>query len=373
MSDKLLDVIEELQSDESLNSLLEADISRSVILRILDALNWSTSNRREVNPEYFLKGGRVDFALLTGNRPKVFIEVKRGGEPLAGHQEQLLGYAFRQGVKIALLTNGATWWFYLPLQEGSWEERRFATVEFDRQDKEEIVQKLETLLGKKNVISGKAVQNAEILYEQSQKKEEISATLPEAWHQLVSEPDDFLVDLLAEKTEELCGHKPVKNEVEQFLLAHIPIIDRSSNVFAPVRKVQVPLPSQPKGSAVHGHSEFWAPIREGDSLFAGKPVPIQNEGWIRKDIHNVEVCLYLTNQRCYIQLYFQSPEHRDKIMALFPKPDYEYEYRDSPKEIKAQFRVLDKGKNNREDWPEIREKLVSMGSDIYNKISKSST
>ena len=221
MSDKLLKVIEDLQSDKRLTSLLEADISRSVILRILDALNWSTSNRREVNPEYSVRGGRVDFALLIGNRPKVFIEVKRGGEPLAGHQEQLLGYAFRQGVKIAILTNGATWWFYLPLQEGSWEERRFATVEFDRQDKGEIVQKLVNLLGKENVRSGKAVQNAEVLYEQSQKKEEISTTLPEAWNQLVSEPEDLIVDLLVEKTKELCGHEPDENEVEQFLLAHL--------------------------------------------------------------------------------------------------------------------------------------------------------
>ncbi len=114
-------------------------------------------------------------------------------------------------------------------------------------------------------------------------------------------------------------------------------------------------------------------LREGNGLFAGKPVPIRNEDWIRKDIHNVGVCLYFIKQRCYIQLYFQSPEHRDKIMALFPKPDYDYEYRDSPKEIKVQFPVLDKGKNNREDWPEIREKLVSMGSDIYNKISESDT
>ena len=116
------------------------------------------------------------------------------------------------------------------------------------------------------------------------------------------------------------------------------------------------------------YSEFWAPIREGDRLFAGKPVPIRDEGWIRKDIHNVGVCLFLTNQRCYIQLYFQAPEHRDKIMALFPKSDYAYEYKDSPKEIKAQFPVFDKGKNDRDDWDEIREKLVNMGTDIYNQI-----
>ena len=38
MSDKLLRVIEDLQSDKSLDSLSEADISLGVVLRILDAL-----------------------------------------------------------------------------------------------------------------------------------------------------------------------------------------------------------------------------------------------------------------------------------------------------------------------------------------------
>ena len=60
-------------------------------------------------------------------------------------------------------------------------------------------------------------------------------------------------------------------------------------------------------------------------------------------------------------------------MALFPESDYSYEYKNSPKEIKVQFPVLDKGKNNRDDWPEIREKLVNMGTDIYNKINESDT
>ena len=95
----------------------EADISLGVILRILDALNWSTYNPREVSPEYSVENRWVDYALLIGNTPQVFIEVKKGGEPLEKHQEQLLDYAFRQGVKVAILTNGVTWWFYLPLLE----------------------------------------------------------------------------------------------------------------------------------------------------------------------------------------------------------------------------------------------------------------
>ena len=130
---------------------------------------------------------------------------------------------------------------------------------------------------------------------------------------------------------------------------------------------------QTEERAEAGYSEFWAPIRQEKlgTLFIGKPVPISNEGWISKSIRNVGMSLFLTNQRCYIQLYFEGEDRRDKIMALFPESDYLYEYNNSPKQIRVQFPVLDKGKNNQDDWDEIREALVAMGTDIYNKIEES--
>ena len=124
------------------------------------------------------------------------------------------------------------------------------------------------------------------------------------------------------------------------------------------------------------YKEFWAPILQGElgKLFAGKPESDHNYGWLCKTIRNdIEMWLRCTSQHCYIQLYFQSPEHRDKIMALFPKSDYDYENTDNSTEIRVKFPVLDKGKKDRDDWPEIREKLVSMGTDIYNKINESDT
>ena len=133
---------------------------------------------------------------------------------------------------------------------------------------------------------------------------------------------------------------------------------------------------QTERKAEAGESEFWAPIRNGEfgELFAGRPVPISNEGWITKTIRNIGVWLHLTNQRCYVQLYFQGAnrsERRDKVMTLFPESDYVHENKDSSKETKVQFPVLNKGKNDRDDWDEIREKLVAMGTDIYNKINES--
>lgn len=135
---------------------------------------------------------------------------------------------------------------------------------------------------------------------------------------------------------------------------------------------------QTERKAEAGESEFWAPIRNGElgELFAGRPVSIRNDGWIGKTIRgmSIGVWLHLTTQRCDVQLYFngENPsERRDKVMTLFPESDYPYEYNDSPKQIRVQFPVLDKGKNDHDDWDEIREKLVAMGTNIYNRINES--
>lgn len=122
-------------------------------------------------------------------------------------------------------------------------------------------------------------------------------------------------------------------------------------------------------------SEFWAPIRKGDfgELFEGKPIPDAVD-WAMRAIKNVQVWLFLRKKRCYIRLNFiktDQVERRDKIMELFPKSDYNnWEYMDPPNETKVIFPILEKGKIDREDWDEIREKLVNMGTDIYNKIKE---
>ena len=125
-----------------------------------------------------------------------------------------------------------------------------------------------------------------------------------------------------------------------------------------------------------GYSEFWAPIRAGElgELFAGKPVLIRNEGWISKGIRGVNMSLNILKHSCSVRLNFTKEnkvERRDEIMQLFPETDYKYEYRVSAKEANVIFPILDKGKNDQDDWDEIREKLVAMGTDIYNKINES--
>ena len=127
------------------------------------------------------------------------------------------------------------------------------------------------------------------------------------------------------------------------------------------------------------YSEFWAPIRRGElgELFAGKPVPIRNERSITKRIRGVRgviMYLQLRNHHCQITLSFRESdrmERRADVMASFPESDYNYEYRNSRQSASVIFPVLDKGINDQDDWDEIREKLVDMGTDIYNTIYES--
>lgn len=222
MRDKLLELIKNIQSDRRLVSFDEAATKQAVILRILQILGWDHFNIDEVHPEYSVGGRNVDYALRHNNYNKVFIEVKKIGEELEKHQEQILNYSFQEGVKLAILTNGITWWFYLPLHEGSWEQRRFYTIEIYDQKAEEIVQKFIDLLSKGNVISGSSIKNAENVYKSKQKQYLIKETLPKAWKKLVTEPDEMFVELIAETTEKLCGYKPEHVAVESFLVSYIP-------------------------------------------------------------------------------------------------------------------------------------------------------
>lgn len=221
MEEELLSLVEQLKSDRRLASFDEAATKQIVLLRILSLLGWDIYNIDEVMPEYSVGSQRVDCALRHSNANKVFIEVKRVGEDLERHQEQLLNYSFKEGVSLAILTNGISWRFYLPLHEGSWEQRKFYTVEIYDQKSEDIVGRFLDYLAKENVYSGKYIQNAEAVYKSRQREYLVRDTLPKAWNKLISEPDDLLIELIADATEKLCGYKPDNSVVEHFISSNI--------------------------------------------------------------------------------------------------------------------------------------------------------
>lgn len=195
----------------------ERAVSTSIVVPILRALGWDDSDPAQVMPEYTNPRGRVDYALSPSrNSPAVFVEVKRVGQT-AEADRQLFEYAFHEGAQIAVLTDGRIWNFYLPGQHGSYEDRRVYQLDIVERETAEIVLRFRRYLDRARVADGGALNDAQSDYHASASRRAAELTLPKAWAQLLAEPDGLLIDLLRERTEALCGHKPNDTALEGFL------------------------------------------------------------------------------------------------------------------------------------------------------------
>jgi len=218
MTNTLEEFITNLQREKNFPSD-EASVQQFIVLRLLSLLEWDIFNLKEVIPQYSIKVRRVDYCLKINNTARVFVEVKNINEDLSNpnHQEQLLDYAFREGVKLAILTNGISWEFYLPLTEGSWEQRKFFTIDIVQQEIEEIVKNFTNFLLKDNIISGESLEKANSYLDIRLKKQLIEKNLPKAWNRLITENDELLIELVNESLEGICGIKAENEKVAQFI------------------------------------------------------------------------------------------------------------------------------------------------------------
>jgi len=220
----LVSVLDEMKKNQRMAHLDEASIKQAIVLRCLHILGWNVYDVEEVIPEYAVESRRVDIALRASGRNLAFLEVKKGGEDLDRHQEQLLDYAFREGIDLAILTNGFTWWFFLPKEQGSWTDRRFYVVDISEQPSEEAASHLESLMLRGRLLSGEALNYAKKIHKSKMKRTSVLKTLPEAWNRIVRDRDSLLVELLTETTERMCGHRPDPSDVHLFLNRYRPEI-----------------------------------------------------------------------------------------------------------------------------------------------------
>ncbi|MBN1592972.1 MAG: restriction endonuclease subunit R [Candidatus Coatesbacteria bacterium] len=219
MSLKLLHCLRELGTDDRISEYNEDQTKQAIVLRILSLLGWNCYDVNEVFPEFNVGKGRVDYSLRINGHDKVFVEVKKSTSDLEDHQSQILEYSFRMGVGLAILTNGITWWFYLPLSEGSFEERRkFYAIDIRQQDPADVARRFKDFLSRDNVESGGAIEEARAIYRSQQREYKVKQTIPKAWHAIISEPDELLTDLLVDRTEEMCGYKPGRETIRRFLV-----------------------------------------------------------------------------------------------------------------------------------------------------------
>ena len=197
----------------------EQDTREIAVNTVIGELGWDTLNRDEVAREYSVRGGRVDYCLRTPARNLVLIEVKRAGTDLTEHQEQLLRYAFDEGVPLAVLTDGLVWWLYLPTAGGSWEQRRFFRVNFRERRATDAAAALHRFLNRNGVVSGEAQGEARREFESQERDRRIRAALQDAWRQVLGDPDSLLREELADAVEEISGYPPGRDAVADFLQA----------------------------------------------------------------------------------------------------------------------------------------------------------
>ncbi|MDE2705932.1 MAG: type I restriction endonuclease [Gemmatimonadota bacterium] len=220
MGNEMLELLTRLkEQSEKRRSYNEDQAKQGIVLPILRQLGWDTEDVEEVHPEFSIEQDRIDYALVLEGRPAVFIEAKRPSEDLdnESHEEQLLGYSFRQTVDLAILTNGLTWSFYLPREGGDWRSRKFYTLDITQQHVKDASSRLTELLSKSNIASREALESAKRIFRGKVRKDRIRETLPKAWNKIVLEPDSLLAELLAETTERLCGFKPDEEEAAEFI------------------------------------------------------------------------------------------------------------------------------------------------------------
>ena len=216
----------------------EASVSQGIVLRILHSLSWPSYDTRVVCPEFSLGGRRVDYALChPAGKPIAFIEVKQIGQS-DGAERQLFEYAFHAGVPMAILTDGQEWNFFLPGEQGDYGERRVYKLDIVERDVGECVARLERYLRHDAIASGAAIEAAREDYRNVAKERQILAALPVAWEKLVAEEDEMLLEIVADRVENLCGFKPDPDTVAKFMKT------MSFGVSAPAARPQ-PAPQRP--------------------------------------------------------------------------------------------------------------------------------
>ncbi|MBM6593089.1 hypothetical protein [Microvirga pudoricolor] len=199
----------------------ETAVRETIVLPVLQSLGWDIFDPDHVLREFTLGTRRVDYALsATPPRRDIFIEVKAVGQT-TGADRQLFEYAFHEGIPFAVLTDGQEWSFFLPGQQGSYDERRVQKLDLLERNPSEAALLMARYLDFRRVKSGEALQDAQTDYRTVSSRKTALDRLPDAWAALCAEPDPLLLDLISEKTEAICGFRPKPEDVEEFVLSNL--------------------------------------------------------------------------------------------------------------------------------------------------------
>ncbi|MBO4956873.1 MAG: type I restriction enzyme HsdR N-terminal domain-containing protein [Rickettsiales bacterium] len=120
------------------NCFNEEAVKMYLVLPFLqNILGYDTYNPNEVRPEFSAdfkdkQKNRVDYVILSNDKPIIAIECKAINENLSKHVGQLRNYFTPSGVQVGILTNGICWQFYTDTKNiNIMDDEPFFTLNFE--------------------------------------------------------------------------------------------------------------------------------------------------------------------------------------------------------------------------------------------------
>ena len=253
----------------------EAAVSQGAVLPILQACGWNTHDTDEVCPEYGTQDKqRVDYALLRGDKPLLFIEVKHrldNDRSLDKGIEQLLKYAYDEGVPVAVLTDGDAWFFYWPAApERRYADRLARAIQLTRTEPTEAATILRKYLQKSPDISSTRLRKT---IEEDFHLNKLHALLEE----IFQNPTDELVELIeriAKQRDIDVGKEQIRAFLPQWLKKYKPSDSSPSSTAMPSNTPSTPhasgappLSSPPAGLGYYYKGTFYPASSKSDIYF----------------------------------------------------------------------------------------------------------
>ena len=185
LNEVLARVRDKLKDYRALYEQNEMAVRDQIINPILRALAWNPEDPEEVQPNVSTDEGILDYSLLSGGKPVLFVEAKNLSTDVENRDvvRQLAKYAFGEGTKYGVITNGTTWLLTKSFEEGTTlAERIVWKTDVLNEGSAEVARKLLT-------ISKPNVANIERLVKKA-------LILDEIWRSLLGDPREIIRGLM---------------------------------------------------------------------------------------------------------------------------------------------------------------------------------
>jgi hypothetical protein len=262
----------------------------------------------------------VDFALKHQDSIKAFLSVKKDLNNFKEYIEMLLNWSVQCNVKLTIYTNGLSWWFFLPLIEGSIDDKIFCMIDTQKEKIEVADKKFSDFLLKKSIVSDSATKLAEDICNKRKEAMLINEHLPKAWEKIMNEPDKWLVDVISEVTESLCGYKPDIERVKEFVRSERKIQAEKSaaSEISDTKKISNKVKKDYKGTSVKSfnfkgekhNAKTWQDIpwklcdilskKHKDSFDSVLWIMLKGREFFSKDQHQFLMSKKIPNTKIYI-------------------------------------------------------------------------